>query len=81
MRGHNKECKRLFTLEIFMADEDDADQEAPEEEIKISLHAITVVDVGETMQIKVRLGHATLTALIDSGIPASLRPACHGRQW
>lgn len=45
--------------------EDDTDD--PGDEPHISLHAITGVSIGETMQITVRLGTKILTTLLDSG--------------
>jgi predicted aspartyl protease len=37
------------------------------EEMEVSLHAITGVSTGNTMQLAVRVAHHTISALVDSG--------------
>ena len=66
--GHNRVCQRLFFLDI--AEEDDADEIAPVQASDaplISLHAIAGVRLGDTMQVRINLGGASLLALLDSG--------------
>lgn len=67
VRGHNKTCKHLFTQVIVVGDEPGEEADDPRDEPHISLHAITGLAIGETMQIIVRLGTATFTVLLDSG--------------
>jgi hypothetical protein len=57
--GHREACKCLFTIELL--DEDDVDP-------MISIHALTGIHFRsvKTMQVSVRVGHTTLTALLDS---------------
>jgi hypothetical protein len=67
-RGHNRVCQRLFFLDI--AEEDDSDEIAPVQASDaplISLHAIAGVRLGDTMQVRINLGGASLLALLDSG--------------
>ena len=78
VRGHK--CARLFFLEVadyIVEEPDDAvdtaeattteqaafDPDAP----LISLAAITGIRIEETMQLRVRVGKLTLSALLDSG--------------
>ncbi|KAI4302130.1 hypothetical protein MLD38_037914 [Melastoma candidum] len=70
-RGHNRVCKRLFLLEGMVEDEEEV-PESTEEVIAegsphFSLHAIAGVPFGNTMQLGIELGGASLVALLDSG--------------
>ena len=62
-RGHNLVCKRLFPLEGAVEEEEDS---TPAEE-DVSLHAIAGLRRTDTMQIRLRVGQASLMALLDSG--------------
>jgi hypothetical protein len=62
--GHNHVCQCLFFLDITEAD--DADEAASEDPL-ISLHVIAGIRLGETMQVRINLGGASLLALLDSG--------------
>jgi hypothetical protein len=70
-RGHNKVCQRLFLMDCVVDDDDDdaaADEDMPAKESPVfSLHAVAGVPVSDTMQVKVSVGTATFTALLDSG--------------
>ncbi|WVZ83703.1 hypothetical protein U9M48_030824 [Paspalum notatum var. saurae] len=75
-RGHNRVCKQLFILEFgYPSDTDDVVEEKPaaaaeadqETAPVISLHAISGVRTGRTMQVPVRWGATVLNALLDSG--------------
>ncbi|WVZ92756.1 hypothetical protein U9M48_038799 [Paspalum notatum var. saurae] len=71
-RGHNRVCKQLFVLELgYPSDTDDnIDAKAlPAQDAVpvISLHAISGVRIGRTMQVPVRWGETMLHALLDSG--------------
>lgn len=62
-------CQHLFYIEFLS--EPDADEEQVVLEIgedpDISLHALTDIYAGDTMQLQVRLGEADCLALLDSG--------------
>ncbi|WVZ58543.1 LOW QUALITY PROTEIN: hypothetical protein U9M48_008809, partial [Paspalum notatum var. saurae] len=58
---HKCASKGVFLLQL---DEDAMDEEAADE-LGISLHALTSIDAGQTMQL--RIGGADLLALVDSG--------------
>jgi len=66
-------CKHLFLLDGIVEDDEAESAEATgddttaEETPQFSLHAIAGVAFSDTMQIRVALGDATLTALLDSG--------------
>ena len=68
-RGHNRVCKRLFLLEgaveedSTLAEEDATGEAAPH----VCLHAIAGLRRTDTMQIRLRVGQASLVALLDSG--------------
>lgn len=69
-RGHNKVCARLFFLDGVDAAEDDdgtEETEAPDDAPLISLHAIAGVRTISTMKVVIKMGSATLHALLDSG--------------
>lgn len=61
--SHKCGGKGVFLLE--MEDGMEADHWA--EDLGISLHAITGIDVADTMHLRVRIGDTTLLALVDSG--------------
>jgi len=72
-RGHNRVCKHLFLLDGIVEDDEAESAEATGDDTtanetpQFSLHAIAGVAFSDTMQIRVALGDATLTALLDSG--------------
>ncbi|KAI4312382.1 hypothetical protein MLD38_037193 [Melastoma candidum] len=70
-RGHNRVCKRLFMLEGMVEDEEEVPESAEEVIAEgsphFSLHAIAGVPFGNTMQLGIELGGASLVALLDSG--------------
>ena len=47
--------------------DDDADAESVQEELGISLHDLTGIDVGNTMKLPVVINGVSLVALVDSG--------------
>lgn len=62
------ECKQLLHIEfvnemVGSEDEDPGEEPNPE----ISLHALTGINTGCTMQLEVTVGGALLMALVDSG--------------
>lgn len=67
-REHIKHCsmKGLYLMEL-----DDStpveDDEAAEDEVEISLHALTGIKTGETMRLSVSIVSTQLRALVDSG--------------
>jgi hypothetical protein len=67
VRGHNRVCAKLFHLELDEPDDDDETTDGPTEQPRISLIAIAGVRTRDTMQVVVRLGDVTVTALLDSG--------------
>ena len=68
VRGHNRACARLFTMEVADHEDDDpATDYNIESQPQISLHAIAGVRTRDTMQVVVQLGRVTVTTLIDSG--------------
>jgi hypothetical protein len=68
-RGHNHVCQRLFFLDLADDGDDIVNETAvvQTEDPLISLHAIAGVRTGETMQVCICLGGASLLALLDSG--------------
>jgi hypothetical protein len=66
VRGHNRVCAKLFSLEIH-DDDDSLELEDPAEQPRISLIAIAGVRSRDTMQVLVRFCAVTVTALLDSG--------------
>jgi hypothetical protein len=64
--GHNRVCQRLFFLDLA-EDDDEAPPGDDGEQPLISLHAIAGVRLGDTMQVCITLGGASLLALLDSG--------------
>jgi hypothetical protein len=71
-RGHNRVCKRLFLLEGFEEEDEGVATETAEdmrtEDTPVfSLQALAGVAFIDTMKLEVRLGSASLVALLDSG--------------
>jgi hypothetical protein len=72
-RGHNRFCRRIFSLEGVEIDDaaDDgaatADAAGETEAPVFSLHAVAGVAIGKTMQIHVSVGAMSLIALLDTG--------------
>jgi hypothetical protein len=69
VRGHNRTSKHLFLLELSDEAEDDEEQA---EALQISLHALSGIKTGETMQVTTRIAmrysmhYSTLVPLIAS---------------
>ncbi|WVZ58424.1 hypothetical protein U9M48_008700 [Paspalum notatum var. saurae] len=62
---HKYASKGVFLL---LLDEDATEEEEEAaDELGISLHALTGIDTGETMQLCIQIGGADLLALVDSG--------------
>lgn len=61
--GHNRVCRRIFYIDGVELAEDDESGEAP----VFSLHAVAGVVISSTIQLRVRVGAADLTALVDTG--------------
>lgn len=68
-RGHNRVCQRIFLLDLALEDADQLNEEedTTDDDPHISVHAITGIRTGETMQLDISLGGASLLALLDSG--------------
>jgi hypothetical protein len=65
--GHS--CSRSFCIEVIYDDEvDDHLPAEPEDDPHVSLHALSGICAGSTMQLQVRLGSTDLIALVDSGL-------------
>ena len=62
-RGHNRVCRRIFYIDGIELDEGAVAEEAP----VFSLHAVAGVPGSNTLQLRVRVGEADFTALIDTG--------------
>jgi hypothetical protein len=67
-RGHNRVCRRIFYVNGVELDDDAvanaaADQEAP----LFSLRAVAGMPICDSMQVRVKVGVATFTALLDTG--------------
>jgi hypothetical protein len=60
---HKCPVKGVFLLEL----DDDVVEEEAVEELGISLHALTGIDVGETMKLWITIGGTPLVALVDTG--------------
>jgi hypothetical protein len=60
---HKCPVKGVFLLEL----DDDVAEEEVVEELGISLHAITGINVGETMKLQITIGGTPLVALVDTG--------------
>jgi hypothetical protein len=63
VKGHRCSSKGVFLLEM----DDDIKPETAAEELGISLHALTGIDVTNTIQLHVRIKGRTLVALVDTG--------------
>jgi hypothetical protein len=63
LRGHNRVCRRIFFIDGFELAESEASEEAP----VFSLHAVAGVAVASTIQLRVHVGSAAFTALVDTG--------------
>jgi hypothetical protein len=73
--GECYHCTEKYTTDhkctgkgVFLIDMDDnVDEESMPEELGISLHALTGIDVGNTMKLLVVINGVSLVALVDSG--------------
>jgi hypothetical protein len=66
--GHGRVCQRIFLIDLTLED-DDADtgvEETIDDEPQISVHAITGIRTGKTMQMRIQLGSVSLLAFLDS---------------
>lgn len=61
--GHRCHGKGAFLLEL----DDDHTAEEVADELAISLHALTAIDVADTMKLQVVIAGVPLTALVDTG--------------
>jgi hypothetical protein len=52
---------------VFLLELDDDVAEEAMEELGISLHALTDIDVDETMKLQITIGGTPLVALVDTG--------------
>jgi hypothetical protein len=69
-RGHNRTCCRIFYVEGVELDAADAAPEAVDpaaDATVLSLHVVVGVQACGTMQIRVKVGAATLVALLNTG--------------
>lgn len=67
-RDHNRVCQHIFLIDLALED-DDADtsvEETIDDEPQISMHAITGIRTGKTMQMRIHLGGVSLLAFLDS---------------
>jgi hypothetical protein len=64
VEGHMCSSKGVFLLEM----DDDVEPETAAEELGISLHSFTGIDITNTMQLHVRIKGRTLVALVDTGL-------------
>ncbi|KAJ1296380.1 hypothetical protein BS78_01G295900 [Paspalum vaginatum] len=66
-RDHLKHCtmKGIYLLEV--ADDPSQEETTAEDDVEISLHALTGVSTGRTLKLPVKYGAITNTALVDSG--------------
>eukprot|EP00267_Zea_mays_P048480 XP_020401050.1 uncharacterized protein LOC109942893 [Zea mays] len=62
-RGHNRVCRRIFFFDGFELDEAEASEEAS----VFSLHVVAGVPVASTIQLRVHVGSASFTVLVDTG--------------
>jgi hypothetical protein len=68
-RGHNRVCRRLFYIDgVTLTDAEEAALDGPDAEAPVfSLQAVAGVPPCDTMQVRVKVGAVTLTALLDTG--------------
>jgi hypothetical protein len=66
-RDHLKQCSMCGIYLLEMGDEWSPEVADVPEDMEASLHAITGVSTGNTMQLVVRVAHHTIAALVDSG--------------
>jgi hypothetical protein len=66
-RDHLKQCSMRGIYLLEMEDEGSPEGAAVPEDMEVSLHAITGVAAGNTMQLAVQAGNHTIAALVDSG--------------
>jgi hypothetical protein len=66
-RDHLKQCSMRGIYLLEMDDECSPEGADVPEEMEVSLHAITGVSTGNTMQLAVQAAHHTIAALVDSG--------------
>jgi hypothetical protein len=64
---HLKQCSMRGIYLLEMDDEGSPEGAAVPEDMEVSLHAITGVATGNTMQLAVQAGNHTIAALVDSG--------------
>lgn len=62
-RGHNRVCRRIFYVDGVELAEEEEQGKVP----VFSLHAVAGVAVSSTIQLRVQVGAATFTALVDTG--------------
>jgi hypothetical protein len=63
--SNDHKCK---TKSVFLLEMDDGDEpEALAEDLGISLHALTSIDVADTMKLHIKIHGQTLVALMDTG--------------
>ena len=60
---HKCNARGVFLIEL----DDDAEADTLADDLGVSLHALTGIDVGGTMKLHFRIGDTTLLALVDSG--------------
>jgi hypothetical protein len=66
-RDHLKQCSMRGIYLLEMGDEWSPKGADVPEEMEVSLHAITGVSTGNTMQLAMQVAHHTIAALVDSG--------------
>jgi hypothetical protein len=66
-RDHLKQCSMHGIYLLEMEDEGSPEGAAVPEDMEVSLHTITGVAAGNTMQLAVQAGNHTIAALVDSG--------------
>jgi hypothetical protein len=66
-RDHLKQCSMCDIYLLEMEDDCSPEGAAVPEDMEVSLHAITGVSTGNTMQLAVQAVHHTIAALVDSG--------------
>jgi predicted aspartyl protease len=66
-RDHLKQCSMRSIYLLEMGNEWSPEGADVPEDMEVSLHAITRVSTGNTMQLAVRVTHHTVAALVDSG--------------